>query len=56
MIQSIHKAIPYIDENIGRDIDLQQVADHVGYSLSYLHNIFFKVTGQSLASYIRKKR
>ncbi len=56
MIQSVHKAILYIDENIRRDIDLQQVADHVGYSLSYLHNIFFKVTGQSLASYIRKKK
>jgi AraC-like DNA-binding protein len=56
MTQSIYKAILYIDENIKRDIDLQQVADHVGYSLSYLHNVFFKVMGQSLACYIRKKK
>lgn len=56
MIETINKAIHYINENIKSDIRLDDICEHVNYSLSHLHSIFFKVTGQSLANYIRKRK
>jgi two-component system response regulator YesN len=48
----IRKAIEYISENYHLDIDLHNIAKHVGLSPNYFSMLFRKVTGKSFVEYL----
>lgn len=50
------KTKKYIDENLNRNLSGQEIAATIGFSHSYLINIFKKETGVSLNNYINKTR
>lgn len=55
-INSIEKALIYIENNLHDDIDLSKVAKEAGYSLYHFHRIFKGIVGDSIKDYIRKRR
>lgn len=48
----IQEAIDFINNNYMRSITVQEVADHVSLSRSYLYKMFIKHLGQSTQSYL----
>jgi len=56
MSSEIHKAIEYIKQNYSQNISLQQVADHVNLSFSYLSNLFKKELQITFIDYINRYR
>lgn len=52
----IHKAIDYIEENLGENLTAQSVASEVGFSAFHFHRIFKALLGESITDYIRKRR
>jgi AraC family transcriptional regulator len=55
-INSINKALNYIENNLQEDIDLSAIAKEAGYSLYYFHRIFKGIVGDSMKDYVRKRR
>lgn len=55
-INSIKKALIYIENNLQEDIDLSAISKEAGYSLYYFHRIFKGIVGDSMKDYIRKRR
>lgn len=55
-INSIKKALNYIENNLQEDIDLSAISKEAGYSLYYFHRIFKGIVGDSMKDYIRKRR
>ena len=49
-------AINFIESNLHNDIGLRDVAHHVGYSYYHMTRIFTAVLGESVGSYINKRR
>ena len=47
----IARTIQYMDQNLGKKLTLNEIADEAGYSPSYLTTIFKKSTGYSPLSY-----
>ncbi|MBN1535128.1 MAG: AraC family transcriptional regulator [Anaerolineales bacterium] len=54
-LKSLDKAITYIEENLG-DINVKEVAQVTGYSYYHLTRLFTTVIGESVGSYIKKRR
>lgn len=52
----IQKAIDFIEENLYESISIQDAAAKVGFSVPHFYRIFSAVVGESLKSYIRKRR
>lgn len=55
-IQSINKAIEYMEEHLTQDIHSEDVAAHVYISLFHFQRGFNLLTGLTVAEYIRKRR
>ena len=55
-IQSMTKAIRYIESNLPNDISISDVADSVYASNSHFQRIFHLVTGITIGDYIRNRR
>lgn len=55
-IQSIQKAINYMEENILENINYEDVASEVYMSNYHFHRLFSMVTGVTANDYIRKRR
>lgn len=55
-INSIKKALNYIENNLLEDIDLPAIAKEAGYSLYHFHRIFKGIVGDSMKDYVRKRR
>ncbi len=55
-INSIKKALNYIENNLQEDIDLSAIAKEAGYSLYHFHRIFKGIVGDSMKDYVRKRR
>jgi AraC family transcriptional regulator len=55
-IDSIEKALVYIESHLQEDIDLSSIAREAGYSLYHFHRIFKGVVGDSMKDYVRKRR
>lgn len=53
---TIQKALAYIQSNFTRDLTLEEVADHVGVSKSYLSRIFPEYAGKHFCSYLQQLR
>jgi AraC family multidrug resistance transcriptional activator len=46
----------WIDENVHRPMSVDDVVSRSGYSKAYLQRVFRKVTGKSIATYIRDEK
>ncbi|SHH95790.1 AraC family transcriptional regulator [Clostridium collagenovorans DSM 3089] len=55
-IESISKAIIYIEENITEDLSIKEIADKVNVSTFYFQKGFGMLCGYSLSDYIKKRR
>lgn len=55
-IDSLEKAINYIEGHLDEDVNLAVIAKEAGYSLYHFHRIFKGIIGDSIKDYIRKRR
>lgn len=55
-IQSITKAIQYMENNLTNNISIEDVSDHVFASGSHFQRIFNVVTGITIGDYMRNRR
>lgn len=55
-IDSMEKALVYIESHLHEDIDLSSISREAGYSLYHFHRIFKGVVGDSIKDYVRKRR
>lgn len=46
------KVIAYIEDNLENDIDLQVIAESIGYSKFHLNRIFTEETGRTIYKYL----
>lgn len=52
----LQKAVDYIETHIEEQMNLDQIADHVGFSKFYLNHMFSIYTGLSIMAYVRRKK
>lgn len=52
----IRKAVNYVSANCGRDLTLNEVADHVGYSHSHFSKVFKEEMGCGFRTYLNRVR
>ena len=55
-IQSINKAIEYMETHLTEDIHCEDVAGHVHISVFHFQRTFTLFTGMSVGEYLRKRR
>ena len=53
---TVELIISYMKENIQNKLNLEDIAKHIGYSVSYMCAVFKKATGLSVKSYFNKLR
>ncbi|MGG0824106.1 AraC family transcriptional regulator [Paenibacillus turicensis] len=53
---TLEQAIVYIEENLGGTIKVEEVAKAAGYSYYHLNRQFTAILGESIGSYIKKRR
>ena len=54
--QAVLRSLDTIERNLRRPLALHALARHAGFSLWHFHRIFTEHTGESLGSYLRKRR
>lgn len=54
--QALERAIVYIEEHLGDDLKVEEVARAAGYSYYHLNRQFSAVLGESVGSYLKKRR
>lgn len=54
-LKSLEKAITLIEDRLG-DISVEEVAREAGYSYYHLNRLFTSILGESVGSYIKKRR
>lgn len=54
--ETLEQAVIYIEEHLGEDISVEDVANYVGYSYYHLTRQFSAVLGESVGSYIKGRR
>lgn len=52
----VKKALHYIEDNIGEEINVDKIAKSVGYSKFYLNRIFSECTGITIYKYLQSRR
>ncbi len=52
----VERALGFIEENLTRDISLENIADAANYSQWYFHRSFRVLTGYALFDYLRRRR
>lgn len=54
--KALEQAVIYIENHLGEDIKVEEVAKAAGYSYYHLNRQFSAVLGESVGSYIKKRR
>ncbi len=54
--KALERAVVYIEDRLGDDIKVDEVAKAAGYSYYHLNRQFMAVLGEGLGSYIKKRR
>lgn len=52
----VQKVIDYIEENLEKEISLEQISQNIGYSKFYLNRIFTEHTGITMYKYLQRRR
>lgn len=52
----VKKVLNYIEDNIGKEINVDKIAKSVGYSKFYLNRIFSDCTGITIYKYLQSRR
>ena len=52
----VKKVIDYIEKNLEKEINLDNISKNIGYSKFYLNRIFTEHTGISIYKYLQKRR
>lgn len=52
----VKKVIDYIEVNLEKEIDLNNISKNIGYSKFYLNRIFTKHTGITIYKYLQNRR
>ncbi len=52
----IKKSIEYIENNLNKKIELQEIANKAFLSKYHFHRVFHATIGESVAEYIRRRR
>ncbi|OOM76291.1 helix-turn-helix transcriptional regulator [Clostridium sp. BL-8] len=52
----IKKSIEYIEDNLNKKIELQEIANKAFLSKYHFHRIFHATIGESVAEYVRRRR
>ena len=52
----VKKVIDYIEKNLEKEIDLDNISKNVGYSKFYLNRIFTEYTGITMYKYLQSRR
>lgn len=52
----VKKVLNYIEDNIGKEINVDKIANSVGYSKFYLNRIFSEYTGITIYKYLQGRR
>ncbi|HYH01744.1 MAG TPA: AraC family transcriptional regulator, partial [Bacillota bacterium] len=55
-VMTVRKALVYIQLNFTRDLSLEEVAEHVGVSKSYLSRVFPECAGEHFSAYLQRLR
>ncbi|MCL2445451.1 MAG: AraC family transcriptional regulator [Oscillospiraceae bacterium] len=55
-IESITKAVHFVENNLTQDVGVEDVADEVFASVAHFQRIFHLVTGYTLGDYLRNRR
>lgn len=55
-INEFEKAIMYIEENLCKDLKVEDVAKSIGYSYYHFGRVFEAFLGETIGNYIRKRR
>lgn len=50
------KVIDYIEENLEKEIDLETIAENIGYSKFHLNRIFTEEAGRTIYKYLQMRR
>lgn len=52
----VEKVIDYIEENLEKEIDLDNISKNIGYSKFHLNRIFTEYTGITMYKYLQNRR
>ncbi len=52
----VKKVIDYIEENLEKEINLDNISKNIGYSKFYLNRIFTEYTGITIYKYLQNRR
>ncbi|MCQ6557361.1 helix-turn-helix domain-containing protein [Paenibacillus mendelii] len=55
-IESVQRAIDYIEEHLEEELDLSSIAEEAYISVAQLYRVFYALTGHPVKEYIRKRR
>lgn len=55
-VESVQKAIDYIEEHLSDEMDLSRLAEESYASVAQLYRMFYALTGHPVKDYIRKRR
>lgn len=54
--ESVQRAIDYIEEHLGEELDLSSISEEANISIAQLYRVFYALTGHPVKDYIRKRR
>lgn len=54
--EAVKKVIDYIEENLEKEISLDNISKNIGYSKFYLNRIFAEHTGVTIYKYLQNRR
>ncbi|MGM8214589.1 helix-turn-helix transcriptional regulator [Bacillaceae bacterium W0354] len=54
--KAIQRSLNFIEQHLTNELQITILAEHVGYSRFHFQRIFRKITGKSIAEYIRERR
>ncbi len=52
----VEKVIDYIEENLAKEMDLDNISKNIGYSKFHLNRIFTEYTGITMYKYLQNRR
>jgi AraC family transcriptional regulator len=55
-VDSVQRAIEYIEDHLGEELELSTIADEAYLSVAQLYRVFYALTGHPVKDYIRKRR